>query len=134
MQRTSQCLGVTLEAVSDHHTGSSFKCINMVLHQRDFETFSIFYRAQNICTWPTVRSGNCPLPTLGRKVVCLKKITGLLPGVWRYQMQRTSFRAALLIAKNSHSWQTVCYREEATSGVRKPGALRAKKANMPALD
>lgn len=56
-----------LEAVSDHYTGSSFKYINMVLHQRDSEMFSIFYRAQNICTWPTVMSGDCPFPTPGEK-------------------------------------------------------------------
>lgn len=48
--RTSQCLRVTLEAISDHCTGPSFKYINMVLHQRDFEEFLMFHRAQNICT------------------------------------------------------------------------------------
>lgn len=48
-------------------------------------------------------------------------------------MKRVSFRAALLIAKNSHSWQTVHYREEATSGVRRPGMV-GKKANTPELD
>lgn len=67
MQRTSQCLRVTLEAISDHYTGSSFKYIDVVLHQGDFEMFSIFYRAQDICTWPTVRSGDCPLPTPGEE-------------------------------------------------------------------
>ena len=60
-------LTVPLEAVSDHYTGLSFKYINMVLYQRDFKMFSVFYRAQNICIWPTVRSGDCPLPTPGEE-------------------------------------------------------------------
>lgn len=68
----------------------------------------------------------------GRKVVYPKKITGLWPGVQR-QMKKTSFRAALLRAKNSHSWQAVHYRGEATSGLRRPG-MEGKKANTPELD
>lgn len=42
-------------------------------------------------------------------------------------MKKTSFRAALLVAKNSYSWQTVHYRGEAPSAVRRPG-MEGKKS------
>lgn len=44
MQRNAQSLRVTLQAVSDHYTGSSFRYINVVLYKRNMKRFSVFYK------------------------------------------------------------------------------------------
>lgn len=77
------------EAVSDHCSGASFKYINMVLHQRDFEKFLLFRRAQNI--WADQQLCQVTAHSLhqGRTAICPKRITVLLPGVQRLWIKRT---------------------------------------------